>query len=66
MSPVPQRLLGRTIALITVTGRRTGKRYTTPVTYYRNGGTVTVLTKTFRTWWRNLERGEPVREDVAA
>jgi deazaflavin-dependent oxidoreductase (nitroreductase family) len=54
-TPGLQRLIGRTIALITVTGRTTGKRYTTPVTYYRDGDTVTVLTKTFRTWWRNLD-----------
>lgn len=46
--------LGRRVALITWTGRRSGRRYTTPVSYYRNHGEVTLLTKRFRTWWRNF------------
>lgn len=59
-TPGLQRVIGRTIALITVTGRTTGRRYTTPVTYDRDGDTVTVLTKTFRTWWRNLDASPAV------
>lgn len=53
-TPGLQRWIGNAIALITVTGRRTGKSYTTPVTYYRDGDTVIVITKKFRNWWRNL------------
>ncbi len=53
-TPGLERLVGRTIALLTFTGRRTGTRYTTPVTYYRDGDTVVILTKRWRTWWRNL------------
>jgi deazaflavin-dependent oxidoreductase (nitroreductase family) len=54
-TPGLQRLIGSQIALISVTGRRTGKRYTTPVSYDRQGDDVIVLTKRIRTWWRNLE-----------
>ena len=53
-TPGLQHWIGKAIALITVTGRRTGKTYTTPVSYYRDGNTVIVLTKKFRNWWRNL------------
>ena len=58
-TPGVQSWIGNAIALLTVTGRRTGKSYTTPVTYYREGDTVIVITKKFRNWWRNLaERPE--------
>jgi deazaflavin-dependent oxidoreductase (nitroreductase family) len=53
-TPVVQGWIGETIALITFTGRRTGMSYTTPVTYYREGDTVIVITKKPRNWWRNL------------
>ncbi len=53
-TPGLERLVGRNVALLTFTGRRTGREYTTPVTYYRDGDTVTILTKRRRTWWRNL------------
>jgi hypothetical protein len=45
-------LMGNTM-LITVTGRKTGRRYTTPVNFYRENGTLWVLTSRDRTWWRN-------------
>jgi deazaflavin-dependent oxidoreductase (nitroreductase family) len=51
--------LGRSVALITWTGRRSGRRYTTPVTYHRDDGEVTVLSRRSRSWWRNFaERPE--------
>ena len=46
--------------LITVTGRKTGKKYTTPVGYYREGDTLWVLSSRERTWWRNVEGGADV------
>ncbi len=64
-TPGLQRLVGRTTALITVTGRTTGTRYTTPVTYLRDGDMVTIVTKTFRTWWRNLEANPDVQLRLA-
>lgn len=44
--------------LITFTGRKSGKRYTTPVSYSRQGETVYVFTH--GTWWKNLRGGAPV------
>lgn len=48
--------LGDTM-LITVTGCRTGKKYSTPVGFYREDGYLWVLTNRDRTWWRNVRRG---------
>lgn len=42
-TPGLPRILGRTTALFTFTGRRTGNSYTTPVTHYRSGDKVIVL-----------------------
>lgn len=53
-TPGIQRVLGSTLALVTVTGRTTGRRYTTPVTYYQDGETVLFVTKRSRRWWRNM------------
>lgn len=47
--------ISKSVLLITFTGRKSGKEYTTPVSYVRDGDTVTVVTKSFRTWWKNLE-----------
>ena len=46
--------------LITVTGRKTGKKYTTPVGYYRSDGNLWVLSSRDRTWWRNVRDGAEV------
>ena len=47
--------------LITVTGRKTGARYTTPVQYTRHDGQLLVLSHADRTWWKNLRGGAPVQ-----
>lgn len=46
--------------LITVTGRKTGKKYTTPVGYYEDDGFLWIVTSRDRTWWRNLKGGAEV------
>ena len=51
--------MGRTM-LISVTGRKTGTKYTTPVGYYRAGGNLWVMTSRERTWWRNVRDGAEV------
>ena len=51
--------MGNTM-LITVTGRKTGVKYTTPVGFYRDGGILWVITNRGRTWWRNLKSGAEV------
>ena len=40
--------------LITVTGRKSGKTYTTPVGFYRDGDVLWILSSRDRTWWRNV------------
>jgi hypothetical protein len=57
-------LLSRTLALITVTGRVSGREYTLPVAYERDGDSVqiTVGWPERKRWWRNLTgAGAPVR-----
>ena len=50
--------MGNTM-LITVTGCKTGKKYTTPVGFYREGDTLWIISNRERTWWRNIkEDGE--------
>jgi hypothetical protein len=48
-------LLSNGMMLITVTGCKTGRKYTTPVEYYLEGGFLWVMTSRDRTWWRNLK-----------
>jgi len=53
--------LSTSLVLVTVTGRRTGRRYTFPVGYQRDGETLTVMVSEARrkAWWRNFrEPGE--------
>ena len=46
--------------LVTFTGRRTGKVFTTPVRYIRNGETVRCFTSSENLWWRNMRGGADV------
>jgi len=51
-------LLGNSFAVITVTGRKSGKQIATPVNIVLIGGTLTVISMRSRTWWRNLQEGQ--------
>ena len=51
-------LLSDSLMLITFTGRRTGREYTTPVGYYRRDGRLLVFTHS--EWWKNLRGGAVV------
>ncbi|MEZ4501893.1 MAG: nitroreductase/quinone reductase family protein [Dehalococcoidia bacterium] len=53
-------LLGAGILVITVTGRRSGKRYSTPVQCVARGNSLFILSHRARTWWRNLRQPAPV------
>ena len=53
-------MLSNGIMLLTITGRKTGKQYTTPVGYYEEGGYMWVITSRDRTWWKNLQNGASV------
>ncbi|MFC4907279.1 nitroreductase/quinone reductase family protein [Actinomadura gamaensis] len=57
------RLLSGGVALITVTGRRTGRSYTLPVMYARgeDGLHVLVGRHARKTWWHNVRTPAPVR-----
>ena len=50
-------LVSSSFMLVSVTGRKSGKIYTTPVNYHRVGDALHVISVRSRTWWRNL-RGE--------
>jgi deazaflavin-dependent oxidoreductase (nitroreductase family) len=54
-------MLSNGTMLITVTGRKTGKTYTTPVGFYEEGGYLWILTSRDRTWWRNVQDGADVK-----
>lgn len=51
-------LVSKYIMLITFTGRKSGKQYTTPVSYLREGDEVLLFTHS--KWWKNLEGGASV------
>jgi deazaflavin-dependent oxidoreductase (nitroreductase family) len=64
-------MLSDGMMLITITGRKTGKKFTTPVGYYREGDYLWVLSSRDRMWWKNLRGGAEVglllkRKSVAA
>lgn len=50
--------VSKNLLLLTFTGRKSGKIFTTPVGYVRQGGSLTVLTHS--AWWKNLIGGVPV------
>ena len=48
-------LMGNTM-IITVTGRKTGRKIAVPVNYYRDNDALWIITKRSRNWWRNVKR----------
>lgn len=64
-TPLLQRMMGRSLALISFVGRRTGTRYTIPVSYEREGSSLTVLSRASRTWWRNFQDNPQVELRLA-
>ncbi len=51
-------MVSKAILLITFTGRKSGKTYTTPVSYSQEGNQVYIFTHA--DWWKNLCSGAPV------
>ena len=41
--------------VLTITGRKSGKRFTFPVSYLRDGESLLVMTHRDHTWWKNLQ-----------
>ncbi|OBJ73088.1 nitroreductase/quinone reductase family protein [Mycobacterium sp. 1274756.6] len=62
------RALTGTVALVTYTGRRSGRTFTIPVAYRRTGDTVTIGVNLpdAKIWWRNfLGAGGPLTVRIA-
>jgi len=53
-------LVSQGMLLITVTGRKSGKTYTTPVEYRQENQCVTIISRQGRTWWKNVVEAAPV------
>jgi deazaflavin-dependent oxidoreductase (nitroreductase family) len=51
-------LVSKTVLLITFTGRKSGKTYTTPVSYSQHNDQVYIFSHA--AWWKNLRTGAPV------
>lgn len=48
------------ILLLTYTGRKSGRRFSAPVSYVWDGDDILIVTFHRRTWWRSLQDGVPV------
>lgn len=46
--------------LVTFTGQKSGRTYTTPVQYKQFGRRLKFVTRRSRTWWKNLRAGTAV------
>jgi len=53
-------LISNSTMLVTYAGRKSGKSYTVPVGYVRDGDVFLTTSLRDRTWWRNLHHGAPV------
>ncbi len=51
--------LSKRVMVLSFTGRKTGKRYSTPVSYVWEGDHVIVVT--FSPWWKNFKEPAPVQ-----
>jgi deazaflavin-dependent oxidoreductase (nitroreductase family) len=51
-------VVSKTVLLITFTGRKSGKAYTTPVSYSQHDDQVHIFTHAH--WWKNLQAGSTV------
>lgn len=60
--PVLHHLCSSGLLLLTITGRRTGKRYTIPVGYQPYGDAIVVLVSKAKrkNWWRNFRTPRPI------
>ena len=53
-------LMSGSVLLLTFEGRRSGRTYTTPVNYVREGEDLLLVAARDHTWWKNLRGGAPV------
>lgn len=64
-TPLVQRVVGRTFALLIVTGAKTGRRYTVPVQYLSRNGEFVVGTLRTRQWWKNVRHHPDIEMRIA-
>ena len=50
-------ILSGNMMVLTVTGRKSGRPITLPVSYYRDGNVLWISSKLDRQWWHNLIEG---------
>ena len=50
-------LIDKNTVLITFTGRKSGKSYTFPISYVRDGDTLMMISRREHTWWKNFRGG---------
>lgn len=53
-------LMSSNILLLTFKGRRSGKSFTTPIRYVRNGSTIHLFSSPHANWWKNLRGGADI------
>ncbi|RAS68871.1 hypothetical protein C8D87_102949 [Lentzea atacamensis] len=55
-APLVGKLVRKGITVVSYTGRRSGRTFSTPVSYQRNGDVVAiqVMMPDAKTWWRNF------------
>lgn len=49
-------LVSQNTMLLTFTGRKSGRQFTTPISYAQSGNEVTLITGRRHGWWHNLEQ----------
>ena len=53
-------LIDKSTILVTIKGRKSGKKYTFPVSYISDGDTLLMISQREHTWWKNLRGGAQV------
>ena len=53
-------VLSQNTLLLEFTGRKSGRKLSTPVSYHSSGGVAHCFTRKSFVWWKNLNSGEPV------
>jgi deazaflavin-dependent oxidoreductase (nitroreductase family) len=53
-------LMSNSVMLLTYRGRRSGRAFTTPISYVRDGEDLLAVASRDHAWWRNLRGGAPV------
>ena len=59
-TPILHGMVSNSMMLVTITGRKSGKTFSTPVSYVQNENILITLSQRKRKWWRNLRGGAPV------